>query len=274
MNATGTEVSLPRLFTALLTLIVWLACVGVGVSGTILETEYTPRAKLPPAKPPAKLIHVALTNDAPSTAFDNSAQANAAENQLQSHATAAMPPPAAVPPPPETIPPPPAALSALAPLAAPALVPVAAPANVRFAIPVNAPVLPQAPPAHSGVNASNAAGNPAGSAAGNLTGSPDFTGIAGTGTPGVPTLLQFGVGAGAQPAPEYPARALTNRQQGTVRVRFAVDENGTVSDVEVVSPCRFPLLNESATYTVSRHWLFPPGPPRLYEVDIKFILAQ
>ena len=82
--------------------------------------------------------------------------------------------------------------------------------------------------------------------------------------------LTLGEGEGRQPAPEYPREAIMARQEGTVTLRFSVDETGRVTNVETASPCRWPLLNQAAVRTVRERWHFSPGPPRTYEVPIEF----
>ena len=88
------------------------------------------------------------------------------------------------------------------------------------------------------------------------------------------THLTLGEGEGNQPAPDYPHDAVVGRQEGTVTLRFNVDETGRVTKVEVTTPSRWPLLNKAATNTVKEHWHFPPGQPRTYEVPIQFQLNQ
>lgn len=82
--------------------------------------------------------------------------------------------------------------------------------------------------------------------------------------------LTFGSGEGKQPAPQYPARAQREGQEGVVLVRFTVGENGRVLYAEAASPSPWPLLNESAVHTVRERWRFGSGSLRLYEVPIHF----
>ena len=86
--------------------------------------------------------------------------------------------------------------------------------------------------------------------------------------------LTFGQGEGRQPAPEYPRRALQERQQGVVVIRFVVGENGQVSSAETTQPCAWPALNEAALRTVRERWQFPSGDLRIYEIAIRFQLAN
>jgi protein TonB len=90
----------------------------------------------------------------------------------------------------------------------------------------------------------------------------------------VPQILTFGQGEGKQPAPEYPPQALREGEEGTVVVRLTVAENGQVTSAEAFKPCAWPLLNQSALRTVRQRWRFPAGPLRLYDVTIRFQLAQ
>jgi len=86
--------------------------------------------------------------------------------------------------------------------------------------------------------------------------------------------LTFGVGAGKQPAPEYPLAAQDAGQEGTVNVRFVVAANGRVASVEAVASSPWPLLNDSAVRTVRNRWRFPSGATRAYEVAIRFVLPK
>jgi TonB family protein len=86
--------------------------------------------------------------------------------------------------------------------------------------------------------------------------------------------LTFGQGEGRQPAPEYPRRAMQEGQEGLVGVRFTVGENGRVLTAEPIAPAPWPLLNEAALRAVRERWRFRPGPPRSYEVAIRFELKR
>ena len=92
----------------------------------------------------------------------------------------------------------------------------------------------------------------------------------------VPTIqrLTFGTGEGRQPAPRYPLQASREGQEGVVRVRFSVGENGRVLEAEAVAPSPWPLLNREAVRTVLQRWRFRSGPVRLYEVAIRFELTK
>jgi len=91
----------------------------------------------------------------------------------------------------------------------------------------------------------------------------------GTGAPAV-QQLQFGVGAGRQPAPSYPSRALSRGHQGTVVVQFTVSESGKIEDARAVKPSRYPELNSAAISTIRRKWKFPAGERRFYQIAINF----
>ena len=86
--------------------------------------------------------------------------------------------------------------------------------------------------------------------------------------------LTLGEGEGNQPPPAYPREAVLEHQEGTVKLRFHVDARGKVSEVTVVNPSPWPLLNEAAREAILETWHFPPGKPRIYEVPIQFQLAH
>jgi protein TonB len=86
--------------------------------------------------------------------------------------------------------------------------------------------------------------------------------------------ITYGQGEGRQPAPDYPRRAIREGQEGLVRIRFSVGEDGRVLGAEVASPSPWPLLNDAALRVVRNRWRFREGPPRLYEVAIRFELTK
>lgn len=86
--------------------------------------------------------------------------------------------------------------------------------------------------------------------------------------------ITYGQGAGKQPAPDYPSRAAREGQEGTVRVRFSVGENGRVLEAETAMACPWHLLNDAAVRAVRERWRFPAGPLRRYEVAIRFELTK
>lgn len=90
----------------------------------------------------------------------------------------------------------------------------------------------------------------------------------------VPQHLTYGQGEGKQPAPEYPREAVLDREEGTVVVRFTVDENGHVTSAEASTPSQWPVLNHAAVRAVRDSWRFPAGPSRNFEVSIQFQLVQ
>jgi len=138
----------------------------------------------------------------------------------------------------------------------PELPDVAAPSPVvAFAIPTNAPVhVTAVPPVVAPRPAANLTPSP--------SPNPETR----------PSVIQltFGEGEGAQPAPEYPPEAVIGGEEGTVTVRMTVAEDGRVTDVAVVTPCTWPLLNNAAARTVRTQWRFSKGAARSYQVSIQF----
>jgi protein TonB len=88
------------------------------------------------------------------------------------------------------------------------------------------------------------------------------------------TLLTFGEGEGRQPPPQYPREAQLAGQEGSVTIRFAVDETGRVTTLATPTPSHWPLLNQAASRAIRNTWRFAPGPPRTYEVTIEFQLQK
>lgn len=86
--------------------------------------------------------------------------------------------------------------------------------------------------------------------------------------------LTFGSGEGRQPAPDYPIRARQAGQEGWVKIRFSVGENGKVISAQCASPSPWPLLNDSALRVIRERWRFRSGPTRHYEVIIRFELRR
>lgn len=130
---------------------------------------------------------------------------------------------------------------------------VAEPSGVAFALPVEGPVV-LVEPAKASFAAAPAVEKPA---------------------PAPPVqILTYGQGEGRQPAPEYPARARREGQEGVVAIRFSVAEDGSVLAAEAVSPCPWKLLNDSAIRVVRERWRFSSGAMRLYEVAIRFQLTK
>ncbi|MDO8730682.1 MAG: energy transducer TonB, partial [Candidatus Omnitrophota bacterium] len=60
------------------------------------------------------------------------------------------------------------------------------------------------------------------------------------------------------PAPAYPYQAIRENQQGVVVLEICVDKNGRPTSVEVAQSSGFPLLDQSALWTV-RRWKFDPA---------------
>jgi periplasmic protein TonB len=151
---------------------------------------------------------------------------------------------------------PPPVAKAVAPSAAPALIPVAAPnPAIAFELPVAGPTRI--------VDAKEASYSaPVTQPADNAVAQPPVT------------QLTLGSGEGKQPQPTYPARALSEGQEGTVRVEFTVGADGRTLAAEIVSQSPWPLLNEAAVKVIRERWRFSPGPVRRYQVPIHFRIRK
>lgn len=164
-----------------------------------------------------------------------------------------LPPPDVAPAPPDSTQPPPLLDPVVTP-PAPALLAVAQPSPaIAFALPVEGPVRLSTP--HLSTPNSDL--------------STPHTVVA----PPVQRLVH-GQGEGRQPAPVYPPQALRAGQEGTVRVRFSVGENGRVLAAEAAEPSPWGWLNAAAVRVVRERWRFPAGALRLYEVTIRFEIKK
>ena len=159
--------------------------------------------------------------------------------------------------PPTTEQQPPELKQIIQPLETPSFTAVADPKVVAFALPVEGPVRL--------VEAKAAAYAP--------PSEPIQTNAPAQGIP-APQQLTYGQGEGRQPAPEYPYRARREGQEGIVKVRFLVGEDGRVLSVEPSLPSPWPMLNDSALRVVRERWRFRAGAIRNYEVAIRFQLTR
>ena len=82
--------------------------------------------------------------------------------------------------------------------------------------------------------------------------------------------ITYGVGEGQQPKPEYPLEAQIAREYGAITIRFTIDQDGNVTDAQVIKRCPYPDLNQSALRGVRDLWHFAPGPPRIAETEIDY----
>lgn len=253
----SSEAESRRILLGSATLAIWVLCAAAGTVGLFISYP-RPAAAIPELH--TELVQVDLPKD-----------------------LAPAPPPRPLPPPqqpvaPDVATPAPAAPPPVALPEAPAVTPVAAPsAAVAFAVPVEGMtrIVDVSQAAHGGMT------NPATTLSGGASGGtapppPPTPAIIAPAIAAPPAVahLTLGVGEGRQPPPEYPREAMLARQEGTVVVRFQVDETGRVTAVEVVSPARWPLLNQAATHAVRDTWRFAPGPVRRFEVPIQFQLAR
>jgi protein TonB len=138
---------------------------------------------------------------------------------------------------------------------APALIPVADPSVVAFALPVEGPVRIVEPKRAAFAAPATAVEAP-------------------RAAPAQVQQIVYGQGEGRQPAPEYPYRARREGQEGVVKVRFNVGEQGQVMFAEASAASPWPLLNEAAVKVVRERWRFRVGPARLYEVSIRFQITR
>lgn len=151
---------------------------------------------------------------------------------------------------------PPPATKPITPPSAPAFTPVAAPSlTIAFALPVKGPtqVVAQEKASYSAAVETERSANAADQS---------------------PIPLTFGRGEGNQEVPKYPARALSEGQEGIVRVLFTVGPDGRTLAAELAARCPWPLLNDAALKAIRERWRFSPGPIRRYEVPIHFKIGK
>ena|SRR6185295_13102843 len=58
---------------------------------------------------------------------------------------------------------------------------------------------------------------------------------------------------------DYPMVSIQRQEQGTVGLRFLVLEDGSIGDVQVISPTKFPRLNNAALVYARNKWRFKPA---------------
>ncbi len=75
-----------------------------------------------------------------------------------------------------------------------------------------------------------------------------------------------------QVPPEYPRGAERRELEGTVDLKFTVDESGTVGGIEVVG-ASMPGVFDSAAEKALEQWKFESGSPGEAEVTIVFALS-
>ena len=243
----------------ILTLVVWSTCACIGVLGLWLHHPW-PQAPVKIAEPMTAQVAVELPPPELKLEVPPPPAPELAPKEITLHpATTAV---ASTPPPP---------LAQVALPNAPTVTPVAAPsAAIAFAVPV-------AGPTRIVAQVDAAAGPTSGSPKGSTKGVPG--GVAGStgttvGAAPAPKQLVFGQGEGRQDKPTYPREALKRKQEGSVGIRFIVDETGSVSEAEIAEPCPYPLLNLAALEVVKKSWRFPSGDKRLYQVSIRFQMSR
>jgi protein TonB len=85
----------------------------------------------------------------------------------------------------------------------------------------------------------------------------------GSGLSGLPRDYLAALHAEIERYKVYPLTARRRGWEGEVRVRFLVERDGTVSDVEILSSSGFSVLDEAAAATLQRIRRLPPLPSTL-----------
>jgi periplasmic protein TonB len=65
--------------------------------------------------------------------------------------------------------------------------------------------------------------------------------------------------AASHTIPEYPFISRRLREQGTLRLKLTIDENGSVAGAVVVNSSGFQRLDEAAVTWVKSHWRYTPA---------------
>lgn len=73
----------------------------------------------------------------------------------------------------------------------------------------------------------------------------------------------------------YPANARRRNLEGKLSIRFSVDEQGNVSDIEIISSSGIPLLDKASVKTI-QSCVFPPPPDKatILTVPVTFRLVE
>jgi TonB family protein len=231
----------------IVTLVTWVGFVAVALIGQ--HAFVGPTASAPSTQPAAdvKLIDVAIAN-LPAVASAAASLENPAPYQRIDASESPPAPPVAI------VPEIPAMPSLTDVPQAPAMVGLLPKPN-EFSNPSSQPVAMSAPvtPATRSASPTNLA------------------------APANPRIQHLGIygqsGSATEPAPEYPLECVIAHQEGTVVVQFHVDDAGRVSQAQVETPSRWPLLNQAAARSVRQTWSFPPGKPGNFDVSIQYKLS-
>lgn len=79
---------------------------------------------------------------------------------------------------------------------------------------------------------------------------------------------------------EYPLAARRSGREGSCQRRFILGRNGTLKNVEVLTSCGHPFLDQAATSAITSVGKFPPlpddfkGVEEAFAITIKFTLSQ
>lgn len=234
------------------TLVLWTFTLTIGIVGLSWPRRHDTRAEREVSRVPSELLTISLTEEEPLLA------AVRVSPRVPTHPS----PPSA---------PPPAALPSLAP--APRLESVMEPPSLPE-FPSSTRPMPSSPTSAvssmSPVADSKASSSPP-SSTGGLSNVPSVPGVS---AEAPVQTLRYGEGEGRQPAPEYPASARREGQQGTVSVRFTVGTDGRVITAEAVRPGPWPLLTRAALDVIQHRWRFKVGDRRVFEVSIRFQISR
>ncbi|PIR21612.1 MAG: hypothetical protein COV45_02400 [Deltaproteobacteria bacterium CG11_big_fil_rev_8_21_14_0_20_47_16] len=103
------------------------------------------------------------------------------------------------------------------------------------------------------------------------TGNGEGTGVAGTGsggTPGAGNPVLAEIRRRIERAKHYPEQARLMRQEGRVRLRFRIQDNGIPTDITIIQSSGVPTLDSAAMQAVERS-----APLPLYSGHIQFPLV-
>ena len=70
----------------------------------------------------------------------------------------------------------------------------------------------------------------------------------------------------------YPSLAVRLKQQGLVKLKLVIDAEGNIREQSIVTPARYPYLNQAAIATIKRIGSFDQFPQNLKQEIVEVIV--